>query len=254
MRRSQTYLNARVDWILNTLKNNGSITIDEIVREFSVSSSTARKQLNTLHEQGLLTRTHGGAASNLPADHQKVSLIKEKEAIARLARSKVRDGSIIAVGAGTTTFFFSKLLHDVKGLTVVTNSLLVANELRDDVDIEVRICGGMLKHSSCAVIGPQAEAFFRNVYVDQSFVGADAVCIGYGITSKNVYESFSERGIVTCSKEVIVLADHTKIGTNACVDRLASFDEIRCIITDGQVNNTVVEKIREMNVEVLIAE
>ncbi len=253
MRRSQAYLDHREKWILDTVQANETISIEEVIAQFDVSPSTVRKQLNNMHSEGLIIRTHGGAVCVKEKKQNAITLLAQKQAIAKAARAYVKDGSAIAIGTGTTTLCFAETLHDVKDLRVITDSVPIANALYGNENIEVRVCGGVVKTLNGAIVGPQAGSFFENVYVEQAFVGVDKVAEDFGVTSKDVYVSFSERGIVLSSREVFVLADYTKMGGEAYVDRLATFSEINHIITNEQADEIVVGKLKNMNLNIVLA-
>ena len=152
--------------ILERLRRAGGVRVTELAAEFGVSDMTIRRDLDTLHEQGLLAKVHGGAtpagpgSTDEPGFHAKsVRQSAEKAAIADYAAGLVRPGAAIALSAGTTTAELARRLVDVPGLTVVTNSLPVAEALHvgGRPDQTVVLTGGV-RTPSAALVGPLAVA------------------------------------------------------------------------------------------------
>jgi len=254
MRRTQTYMNERAAWIQAYINKNGSIEIGDIVKQFNISPSTARKQLNLMHDRGDIIRIHGGAIGESEVNNKQMPYYKERQAIACAARKLVEDNDIIAIGAGNTTLLFAQTLHDVKGLTVVTDSLPVANELRSDPEIEVHICGGLVRPFNGAVIGPRAESFFREIHVRKAFLGIDSIAAGFHVTSRDVYTSYSERKIMEVSERTYLLADHSKVGVQTGLDKLASLSEIDGLVTDCESDHKALMDLKACGLHVITAD
>ena len=139
--------------ILDRVRQVGAVRVADLVRELEVSDMTVRRDLEILHDQGLLEKVHGGAtapsrlASYEPAFVTKAALQQaEKAAIAAEAARMVKPGMAIAISAGTTTYAMAGPVADIPGVTVVTNSLQVAEVLnhsgrRDQTVILTGACG-----------------------------------------------------------------------------------------------------------------
>ena len=157
--------------ILERVREQGGVRVTDLVRELGVSDMTVRRDLELLDERGLIEKVHGGAAaidgSALfePGFTAKSVLMEaEKGLIAAGAASLIAPGTAIAISAGTTTFALAKRLTDIAGLTVLTNSVPVADVLyRDGRSDQTVILSGGVRTPSDALVGPFAVEVIRSM-------------------------------------------------------------------------------------------
>jgi DeoR/GlpR family transcriptional regulator of sugar metabolism len=199
----------------------GGVHVSDLVREFGVSDMTIRRDLDSLAERGLVVKVHGGAtavglaATDEPGFAAKASLQQpEKQAIAAQAASLVAPRSAIALSGGTTVWTMAPLLVGVAGLTVVTNSVPVADVFYRAArpDQTVILTGGV-RTASDALVGPLAVAAIRSLNLDRVFLGVHGMSLDSGFTTPNVMEAEVDQTLVAAARELIVLADHTKWNT-----------------------------------------
>ncbi|WP_435207076.1 DeoR/GlpR family DNA-binding transcription regulator [Micromonospora sp. bgisy143] len=207
--------------ILDRVRATGGVRVTDLATEFGVSDMTIRRDLDALHERGLLAKVHGGAttagpsSTDEPSFHAKsVRQPAEKAAIADRAALLVRPGAAVALSAGTTTAELARRLVDVPGLTVVTNSLPVAEILHAGgrSDQTVVLTGGV-RTPSDALVGPLAVAAVRRLHLDLLFLGVHGITERAGFTTPNLMEAEIDRALVAAADRLVVLADHTKWGT-----------------------------------------
>jgi DeoR/GlpR family transcriptional regulator of sugar metabolism len=235
----------RQSLILEKIRDDGGVRVADLAREFRVSDMTVRRDLESLHSRGLVEKVHGGATSLTgsarfePGFAAKSGLQeREKEAIAESAARLVSPGAAIAMSAGTTTYALARKLVDVPGLTVVTNSVPVADALhragRSDQTI---VLTGGVRTPSDALVGPFAIAALRTVHVDLVFMGVHGMDPHSGFTTPNVLEADSDRALVATGRRLIVVADHTKWGVIG-ISSIARLDEADTLITDTGLPQT----------------
>jgi DeoR/GlpR family transcriptional regulator of sugar metabolism len=225
--------------ILAQIRRAGGVRVADLVAEFSVSDMTIRRDLEVLAERGLVLKVHGGAtappagAADEPGFAAKTERQRdEKLAIAVLAADLVLPGSAIALSAGTTTVRLAQRLIDVPGLTVVTNSIPVADVFyRGGRPDQTVVLTGGSRTPSDALVGPLAVAALRDLHVDQLFLGVHGFSIAAGLTTPNLLEAETNRALIAATARVVVLADHTKWNTVgiASIVQLAKVD---LLITD----------------------
>ncbi|MFF3851607.1 DeoR/GlpR family DNA-binding transcription regulator [Micromonospora sp. NPDC002575] len=229
--------------ILERVRATGGVRVTELAAEFGVSDMTIRRDLDTLHEQGVLAKVHGGATTTGPGSthepgfHAKsVRQLPEKAAIAARAAELVRPGAAVALSAGTTTAELARRLVDVPGLTVVTNSLPVAEILHAGgrADQTVVLTGGV-RTPSDALVGPLAVAAIRSLHLDLLFLGVHGISERAGFTTPNLMEAETDRALVAAADRLVVLADHTKWGTVgiSSIVELAAAD---VLVTDDRLD------------------
>jgi len=226
--------------ILDRVRQVGAVRVADLVREFDVSDMTVRRDLETLQEQGLLEKVHGGAtapsrfASYEPAFITKTALQQaEKAAIAGEAAKMVEPGMALALSAGTTTYVLAGLIASVPGITVVTNSLQVSEVLnRAGRHDQTVILTGGLRTPSEALVGPFAIAQLRSIHLDIVFMGVHGMDAKTGFTCPNLMEADTDRALVDAGRRLVVVADHSKWGVIG-IASIARLDQADTLITDS---------------------
>ncbi len=219
------------------VRANGAVSLRELARVVQTSEVTVRRDVRALEAEGLLDRRHGGAVlpggfSREPGYPQKTHLAAaEKSAIADLAAGLVEEGDAVVVGAGTTTQELARRLARVPGLTVVTNSLLVAQALAHANRVEVVMTGGTLRGSNYALVGSGAEQSLHGLRVTKAFISGSGLTAERGLSTTNMLSASVDRALVQSAAEVIVLADHTKLGADTMFQTVPT-DGITRLVTD----------------------
>ncbi|QLQ37749.1 DeoR/GlpR family DNA-binding transcription regulator [Micromonospora robiginosa] len=228
--------------ILERVRAEGGVRVTELAAEFGVSDMTIRRDLETLHEQGLLAKVHGGATVAGPGSTDEpgfraksVRQSAEKTAIAEHAAGLVRPGAAIALSAGTTTAELARRLVDVPALTVVTNSLPVAEILHvgGRPDQTVVLTGGV-RTPSDALVGPLAVAAIAALHLDLLFLGVHGISERAGFTTPNLMEADTNRALVAAADALVVLADHTKWGTVG-ISSIVGLEAADVLVTDDRL-------------------
>jgi DeoR/GlpR family transcriptional regulator of sugar metabolism len=247
--------------ILERVRESGAVRVAQLVRELGVSDMTVRRDLEQLQDQGLLEKVHGGATAMsqgalFEPGFAAKSVLQgpEKLAIAEAAVRYVSPGSAIAVSAGTTTHALAHGLVDVPGLTIVTNSVPVAEVLyragRPDQTI---ILTGGVRTPSDALVGPFAVAALRTVHVDLVFMGVHGMDPRTGFTTPNLLESETDRALVDIGSRLVVVADHTKWGVIG-ISSFARLDQADVLVTDARLPEDAQAMLRDTVRELVLVE
>jgi DeoR/GlpR family transcriptional regulator of sugar metabolism len=208
--------------ILERVQAQGGVRVRELAHELGVSDMTIRRDLESLAEQDLVEKVHGGAAAkHAQATHEPGFELKasqrelEKEAIARRAVTFVAPGSAIALSAGTTTWRMARLLKGVGDITVVTNSISIAEALYPTAAALHRtvILTGGVRTPSDALVGPFTISTIASLNIDQLFLGVHGMSVERGFTTPNFLEAEIDQAFVEAARSVLVLADHSKWDT-----------------------------------------
>jgi len=232
----------RQNVILDRVREEGAVRVADLVRDLGVSDMTVRRDLEVLEERGLLEKVYGGATTPAatalfePGFALKSTLQQaEKEAIADAAASLVEPGMAIGISAGTTTYALAQRLAQVPGLTVVTNSIRVADVLHQTgVSGQTIILTGGVRTPSDALAGPFAVAALRTVHVDLVFVGVHGVDPHSGFTCPNLLEADTDRALIEAGRRLVVVADHSKWGVIG-ISSIARLDQADVMITDSDL-------------------
>ena len=169
----------RHEVILAEIRQRGAVRVTDLALQLSVSDMTIRRDLDILHDSGLIEKVHGGATARIErsADEpgfevKSLRNTNEKLAIANAAAALVRPGTAIGVTAGTTTWQLAYHLTEIADLIVVTNSIRVAEVLHQTprADRTVILTGGV-RTPSDALVGPVAVQALRSLHFDLVFMG-----------------------------------------------------------------------------------
>ncbi|HVW42958.1 MAG TPA: DeoR/GlpR family DNA-binding transcription regulator [Amycolatopsis sp.] len=246
--------------ILEEARRTGAVRVSDLVTRLAVSDMTVRRDLDVLAGRGLVEKVYGGATAILGKstdepgfEAKSVQQQAQKEAIAELAVTLVRPGTAIGISAGTTTWTFARTLDAVPGLTIVTNSIHVADMLREagQPDRTVVLTGGV-RTPSDALVGPVAVHSLRRLHLDQVFLGVHGMADGAGFTTPNLDESETNRAFVEAGRGLVVLADHTKWGIVG-ISTIADLDEADIVVTDDGLPDAARETLAEHVGELKIA-
>jgi DeoR family transcriptional regulator, fructose operon transcriptional repressor len=224
--------------LLDLVQRQGFASLDELVKSLGVSESTVRRDLEMLDLAGAIKRTHGGAVSSdevraLPALEDRASTATaEKQAIGRAAAALIEDGDAVLLDGGTTTLEVARALLG-RPLQVVTNSLPIAQLLTTSQPIDLILIGGYVYPRTGVALGPLAIATMQRIRVRKAILGAGGI-VADGIYNANLLLVETERQMMSCGQEVMIVADHTKFGRPALA-RLCGLDEVRHLVVDSGV-------------------
>jgi DeoR/GlpR family transcriptional regulator of sugar metabolism len=229
----------RQEHILDQVRRTGAVRVADLVESLQVSDMTVRRDLDALEGRGAVRKVHGGAVTvqgprtEEPGFEAKSTRqAEEKRAIARAVADLVEPHSAVGLSAGTTTAAVAELLCDVPGLTVVTNSLRVAQILHraPRPDRTVALTGGF-RTPSDALVGPLALASLRGLNLDVLVLGVHGMQVRAGFTTPNLMEAETDRALVESAGTLVVAADHTKWGTVG-VSTIAPLERCDVLVTD----------------------
>lgn len=218
------------------ITRQGYATLDELVRVLGVSESTIRRDLEVLDLAGSVKRTHGGAVyagevRSMPAfDERTGTAAVEKRAIGQAAADLLQDGDTVLLDGGTTTLEVARALIG-RRVQVVTNSLPIAQLLASSQQTDLILIGGYVYPRTGVALGPLAIASMQSIRVRTAILGAGGI-VPEGIYNSNLLLVETERQMMSCGQEVMIVADHTKFGRLALA-RLCGLDEVQSIVVDA---------------------
>ncbi|MBN1816170.1 MAG: DeoR/GlpR transcriptional regulator [Sedimentisphaerales bacterium] len=227
----------RREYILNELRNNGRIRVNQAAQTFHVTEVTIRRDLDYLEQNGLLKKTYGGAVlTDLPDMNMSVRFrhtrnVAAKKTIGQLASALIHDGDIIYLEAGSTCFEIVPYLIEKKSLTIIVNSLHLMSRLHEQIRHKIIVTGGLYRPERMDMIGPSAEATISQLGGFKAFTGADDISITGGISGADVATVTFTRLVLRQAAQVVFVGDHTKFD-NPALYKIADIDELDFIVTD----------------------
>ncbi|TVY07928.1 DeoR/GlpR family DNA-binding transcription regulator [Paenibacillus cremeus] len=232
-------------------------SVAKLAAEFEVHEATIRRDLAELEQEGALKRTHGGVIvqqltqGEPPFNERSNVRLDEKVRIGHMAASLVEDGDHIIIDSGTTTLQIAKNLVHRSNLTVVTNDINVAAELRDAPGVKVMVTGGELYPSSYMLNGMFTNQVLGQLHVSKAFIGTPAVHPKHGLTHPEAQLVLAKQGMIAAAQEVIVVADESKIG-KLSLHAVAPSSAIHTLITGKDVSEIEAKPFRDSGVNVIL--
>jgi len=242
--------------VLDLVSQRGFIALTDLAQAIQVSPSTIRRDLDYWHQQGALRRTHGGAMfvgdpATLPALEERSAMqLDEKRAIAKTAESRICDGDTVLLDGGTTTLEVARLLVG-RSVQIVTNSLPVANLFASSRETDLVILGGYVYPKTGVALGPLTIRMMQDLHVHQAVMSCGGIASG-GLFNSNLLLVETQRQMMRCADEVVVVADHTKIGRSALAF-LCDLGEIDTLIVDGGLTPGQRELLERSEVRLVVA-
>ena len=248
----------RQQLILEAIQQDKKVTVTDLSQRFGISEVTIRRDLQELASTGQLLRTHRGALAARPAPPeppvvQRMHLERNlKERIGRLAAELVKDGESIFIGSGSTTHYLADSLAGKKNLTTITNSIGIAHDLASSSDdITVVVVGGVLRKAELSLLRHIAELSLPEIRFDKVFMGMQAISLSDGLTTDHLPEVMTTRRIIENGRELVVLADHTKLGKTAAAF-IAPIQVMTTLITDELADPEFIQELSNLGIKVTL--
>lgn len=246
--------------ILREVEEKGRVRVAELSKEFGCSEVTIRNDIKNMDMEGLLTRTHGGAVRVEKASARKYSAesiyryTERKKKIAACAYEFLENMDTIIIDDASTSVYLAMHIkeHSEKRLAVVTNSLLVGNELAGVAHVELYMVGGHVGGHLAATMGDSALQNIEQFHVDKGFIGVHSINFDVGLTSIATPQMQVKKAILKAAEQVYVLADSSKFG-GGYVSVICPIHSVHKIITDNEVPKEYVRKAQQMEVPLVIA-
>jgi len=247
--------------ILAEVDHHGSVRVSELVPLLGVSDMTVRRDLAALHDEGQLCKVHGGATRRVERGTDEPGFAAtsrrqrlEKEAIAQRAAALLERGYAVALSAGSTTYALARHLAHVPGLTVVTNSVRIADLMhataRDDCTL---LLTGGIRTPSDALVGALPVAALRSLHTDVTFAGCHGMDVPTGFTSPNLLEAETNRALVATGGRLVVVADSTKWGEIG-LSSYAELSDADVVVTDSRLGAAARHELEQKVGELVVVD
>jgi DeoR/GlpR family transcriptional regulator of sugar metabolism len=250
------------------LRSEQVVSTAKLSETLEVSKMTIRRDFRHLEKMGLCRLTHGGAVAvggtlvdDIPYSRRAQMYVEEKRAIGLRAASMVEEGETIAIDGGTTTSCMAAALRDRRDITIITNSLRVLNELSEARGLTVISTGGTMStafyerpgHADPCLVGPLAEMNMHRFRPSKAFMATTGLSIADGLSNGVVDQATMKQVMIESSREIILLADHSKFGqvASSIVGPLTLVDRI---VTDVGVPLESRRAVESLGIEVIVVD
>jgi DeoR/GlpR family transcriptional regulator of sugar metabolism len=243
----------RHERISQALRTDGPAAVSALAERLGVSQATVRRDLVELERQGRLTRVYGGAVpaagEDEPFGDVAAVRLEQKDAIAQRAAALIDDGDTVLLDIGTTAHRLACRLHG-RRLTVITSSLAVFDELRDDAAIQLVLLGGILRRSYRSLVGFLTEDALAQLHADRLFLGTSGVRADGQVLDTTAVEVPVKRAMIGAADQVVLLADAAKFPGRG-VARVCGADEVDVVVTEAATDAPTLAALREADVQIL---
>ncbi len=242
--------------MLQRVNQAGQATVAELSHEFGVSEVTIRADLQTLADENLLVRTHGGAvaARSLPElslNLRRQQRIAEKVRIGQAAAAMIHNGEAVFLDTSSTALTIAQNLKRHREVTVITNSLAVSQALVDVTDVAIVMPGGSIQRDTLSLVGVDGLELLQRYNIQRGFFGAHGLSYPEGLTDVSAAEAEVKQRIVAMCKQVVAVLDATKWG-RVGVASFAHMDEINTIITDALPSPDLAERAQSFGIQIQV--
>jgi DeoR family transcriptional regulator of aga operon len=249
----------RREQIIQRLRQQGSVQVNDLSAQFGVSTVTIRNDLAFLERQGIAVRAYGGAlicdstTSGIePSVEDKSSLNTAlKRRIASAAAELIQPGHRVILDSGTTTYELARIMRHHQNVIAMTNGMNVATALLDAEGVELLMTGGHLRRQSLSFYGDQAEQSLLNYHFDMLFLGVDAIDIERGVSTHNEDEARLNRRMCEVADRIIVITDSSKFNRSS-LHKIIDTLRIDMVITDDGVPAESLKELQRVGIEVVL--
>ncbi len=253
---------SRDDRILKLLLHKGSVTVEALIDSLGASAPSIRRDLTRLEARGLIRRTHGGAALvqellyepfryDTAFQTREHRFVKEKRHIGPAAAELVAENEIIGLTAGTTTTWVARSLRHRNNITIVTNAVNIGMELCNMPGLKIHLTGGYVRWPwSFSLIGAAAINFLGDSFLDKLFLSVSGIDPSRGTTTNESDEALTFRAMVKQSKQVIVVADSSKLGI-VTPSLICPIDDVDVLVTDAGASDEMVAAFTQKGIRVI---
>lgn len=244
--------------ILELLHGAGSLRTIETAVELGVTDETVRKDFELLEKRGELIRTHGGASrpdkirEEQPFTERQAVRREEKQAIARLAASRIQANETIFLDASSTVLTLTEFLPDLP-LTILTNALNVFTALAERPNLDLICTGGLFDPKSRSFIGLTAEKSLQRYNIHRMFFSGNGLHLDRGVSESNARQAAFKERVIANAEDVVFLADHSKLSQKSAFF-FAEIADLSCLITDKAADPAFIQTLQASGVEVVQGE
>jgi DeoR family transcriptional regulator of aga operon len=254
----------RTEQILKLLLRKGEVTVEELIASLDASAPSIRRDLASLEDRGLIKRTHGGAALvqellyepfryDTAFQTRERRFVTEKRHIGVAAAELVAENETIGFTAGTTTTWVARSLRHRSNISVVTNGVNIGMELCNMPGLKVHLTGGYVHWPwSFSLIGQAANNFLGDLFMDKLFLSVSGIDAARGATTNESDEALTFRAMVHQAKQVIVVADASKLGV-VTASLICPIDDVDVLVTNAGASDESVAAFSQRGIHVIRA-
>jgi DeoR family glycerol-3-phosphate regulon repressor len=250
-------MNPRQEQLIQIARSQGPVSLEDLATKLNVSVQTVRRDVQQLAQIGQLVRFHGGVRAGATAENityqQRENLNADaKTRIGRAVAARIPDDCSLMLTVGTTTFAVARELRNHRGLRIVTNDMAIAQLLSTNREMEVHLCGGVVRARDHAIVGEAAVDFVKQFRFDTVIIGVAGIEPDGSMRDFDYREVKVTETAIAHSRQVWVVADASKFERGAMVE-VAHVSKVDSLFTDATPPGDFPALLAEAGVAVEIA-
>lgn len=242
--------------IWDLVLQNKSVLVKDLSVLFDVTGETIRKDLAVLEAEGKVLKTYGGAyicdgvRNELPISLRETLYPESKESIGAACAGLVKNGDTVTLDESTTCLYIAKQLLNLSGLTILTNSLRIADLFTGSPENRLILSGGELDHRNQCFTNRSGEWVLNKYYVDKCFVSCRGLDMKAGITDGSESNGIIRRIMLERSKIRYLVVDKTKLNLINFY-RICGFDSVDTLVIDELESESWRTYLQEQNINLI---
>lgn len=241
--------------MLNLLRHNGQVSVSQLSQKFGVSEVTIRNDLQILVERNLIIRTHGGAIPvealpEISLNLRRTQKTTEKERIGFLAAQLIEDGEAVFLDTSSTALALMQQLKKRRELTIITNSLAIAQTSIDHNGLTIVIIGGIYQRDTDSLVGLKGIEMLRQFHIQKGFFGAHGISYPEGLTDVSYTEAELKREVIKMCRKAIAIVDSSK-WNRVGFSSFARLEDISAVVTDTKPPEPWEEKLAALGISLI---
>lgn len=250
--------------ILSMLRQNGRLSVVEIVSALNVSQATVRRYFTEMEQNGLVMRVFGGiclpssgAMNEYRFSTKAASHMEEKQKIGKTAAALIQPHDQLFFDSGTTVRECSRALvelarHNKKyEISIITNSLVYDETLPQVCKLD--LIGGLVRPNRMDLTGMATLNNLERFNFAKAFLGADGISEDGELTTTDEETSLLAAAVIKHSAQVFILADSSKFGLKSFVQYGQLQGKKYTLVTDSAADKAILDKFRAKGITVIIA-
>jgi len=249
----------RKNEILNKLRIEQRVLVNELAIHYGVTEETIRRDLDKLEKEGYATKTYGGAiwGNNTKLDLsytvRNKTNVEAKTAIAKIISDMICDGDHLMLDDSSTSLYVAKQLKDKKSLTIITYSAEIVAELSGVEGFTILCTGGQLRPGSLAFEGHQVPQVLSRYHVDKAILSCKGIDSNAGITDSAETHALSKQAMIRAAKQTVLAVDGTKFDKISFV-QAAPLDAVQTVVTNQRPNSQWIKQFQDLGIACLYAD
>lgn len=243
--------------IIDILNEKKTISVNKLSEMLYCSGATTRRDLVRMEQKGLVTRTFGAVMLNANSSNRETSFelreknsISEKRSLCQKAVDYIKNNSTIFMDSSTTLLHIVPFLKNFTNLTIITNGLVIANEIIYQTKHSVIVIGGMVQPNTNSILGSMALTDLQRFHADLTLISCGGIDSNFGLTESTIDSAEIKKYMVNNADMAICLFDSTKAQTRKSF-KTCEIEDLDLLITSKDTDKEFLSLFKDKNIKIV---